>query len=57
MVEYMNSLPPDAFPNMLQLGNFFSAETASERFEFALDMFLGGLAHVAGRGGQDRSWR
>lgn len=57
MVEYMNSLPPDAFPNMLQLGNLFSAETASERFEFALDMFLGGLAHVAGRGGQDGSPR
>jgi AcrR family transcriptional regulator len=46
MVEYMSSLPPHAFPNMLGLGDFFSAETADERFEFALDMFLGGLIHL-----------
>jgi AcrR family transcriptional regulator len=44
MTEYMNSLPPQAFPNMLQLGAFFNEETASDRFEFALDMFLSGLA-------------
>jgi len=46
MVEYMGSLPAEVFPNMLRLGNLFSAETADERFEFALDMFLGGLAHL-----------
>ncbi len=43
MVEYMNSLPPDAFANMLRIGELFSAETAAERFEFGLDMLLGGL--------------
>jgi AcrR family transcriptional regulator len=46
MVEYMGSLPPHAFPNMLQLDGLFSAETASERFEFAVDMFLNGLTHL-----------
>lgn len=48
MTEYMQSLPPTAFPNMLQMGELFNAETAAERFEFALDMFLGGLKTLAG---------
>jgi AcrR family transcriptional regulator len=47
MWEYMNSLPPGTFPNLLRVGEFFNAETASERFQFALDMFLGGLANLA----------
>jgi AcrR family transcriptional regulator len=48
MVEYMRSLPPETFPNMLAAGELFSAETARERFEFALDMMLGGLARLVG---------
>jgi AcrR family transcriptional regulator len=47
MWEYMNSLPPSTFPNLLRVGEFFNAETASERFQFALDIFLGGLANLA----------
>lgn len=43
MGEYLNSLPPDAFANMLATGHLFTAETAAERFEFGLDMLLGGL--------------
>lgn len=43
MGEYMSSLPPDAFANMLATGHLFTAETAAERFEFGLDMLLGGL--------------
>lgn len=44
MVDYMSSLPGDAFANMLGAGGLFTAETADERFEFGLDMLLGGLA-------------
>jgi AcrR family transcriptional regulator len=47
MRQYMASLPPDTFANMLQLGNAFSAETAEERFEFALDILLRGLETLA----------
>ncbi|MEU5265813.1 TetR/AcrR family transcriptional regulator [Amycolatopsis sp. NPDC021455] len=43
MVDYMRSLPAEAFPNMLRIGEFFSAETAAERLDFALDTFLAGL--------------
>ena len=46
MVEYMSSLPAEAFANMLQTGELFTAETAAERFEFGLDMLLGGLTAV-----------
>jgi AcrR family transcriptional regulator len=44
ITEYMAALPPDVFPNMLAIGPLFSADTAVERFEFALDAFVGGLA-------------
>jgi len=44
MAEYMASLPPASFPNLLEVGPLFSAETAKERFEFALDAFITGLA-------------
>ncbi|RZQ60382.1 TetR/AcrR family transcriptional regulator [Amycolatopsis suaedae] len=43
--EYMRSLPPEVFPNMLAVGRYFSGQTAAERFEFTLDVFLSGLAH------------
>jgi AcrR family transcriptional regulator len=49
MAAYMRSLPAEVFPNMLGIGEFFNAETAAERFEFALDMFLGGLQAIASR--------
>ncbi|TQM80199.1 TetR family transcriptional regulator [Saccharothrix saharensis] len=44
MGEYLSSLPPDAFANTLAAGPLFTAETAAERFEFGLDLLLGGLA-------------
>lgn len=43
IAEYMAALPPDAFPNMLEVGPLFSEETAWERFEFAVDAFIAGL--------------
>jgi AcrR family transcriptional regulator len=43
MTEYMNSLPSGTFPNLLAIGSLFSAETARERLEFAIDMFIAGL--------------
>ncbi|MFE9745723.1 TetR/AcrR family transcriptional regulator [Saccharothrix saharensis] len=44
MGDYLTALPPDTFANMLAVGPLFTAETAAERFEFGLDMLLGGLA-------------
>jgi AcrR family transcriptional regulator len=49
MTAYMRSLPAEAFPNMLRIGEFFSAETAAERLEFALETFLAGLRVIAAR--------
>ncbi|MGW3998384.1 TetR/AcrR family transcriptional regulator [Amycolatopsis sp. NPDC004772] len=47
MVAYMRSLPAESFPNLLQAGEFFSAETAKERLEFALEAYLAGLKVLA----------
>ncbi|WP_414944920.1 TetR/AcrR family transcriptional regulator [Amycolatopsis sp. cmx-11-32] len=47
MLEYMTSFPPATFPNLLGSGEYFNAETAQERFEFAIDLFLVGLTRVA----------
>ncbi len=49
MVAYMRSLPPESFPNMLRIGEFFSAETAAERLDFALDTYLAGLEVLAAK--------
>ncbi|WIX84326.1 TetR/AcrR family transcriptional regulator [Amycolatopsis sp. DG1A-15b] len=49
MVAYMRSLPAESFPNMLHIGEFFSAETAAERLEFALDTHLAGLKVLAAK--------
>lgn len=46
MVDYMTSFPAGTFPNLLRSGEFFTAETAEERFGFAVDMFLAGLAQL-----------
>jgi AcrR family transcriptional regulator len=43
MSEYMQSLPPGTFPNLMTVGPLFSGETAHERFEFAIDTFIAGL--------------
>jgi AcrR family transcriptional regulator len=47
MQAYMRSLPVEMFPNLLRAGEFFNAETAAERLDFALDVFLAGLQVVA----------
>lgn len=44
MHQYMTSLPPGTFANLLQLRDAFTADTAEERFEFGLDTMLRGLA-------------
>ncbi|WP_020660938.1 TetR/AcrR family transcriptional regulator [Amycolatopsis benzoatilytica] len=44
MEDYLRSLPPSAFPNLLQAGQFFNGETSQARLEFALDAFVAGLA-------------
>ncbi|HWD05979.1 MAG TPA: TetR/AcrR family transcriptional regulator [Amycolatopsis sp.] len=44
VADYMGSLPEGAFPNLLHAGEFFGENTSEERFEFALAMFVGGLA-------------
>jgi AcrR family transcriptional regulator len=42
---YMASRP-DQFPNLLSVGRILSEATTEQRFEFALDVFLGGLVAV-----------
>jgi AcrR family transcriptional regulator len=49
MQAYMRSLPAESFPNMLRIGEFFSAETAAERLEFALEAYLAGLKVIAAK--------
>lgn len=44
MADYMRSLPASAFPNLLQAGEFFNADTSQARLEFALEAFVAGLA-------------
>ncbi|WP_245617558.1 TetR/AcrR family transcriptional regulator [Amycolatopsis taiwanensis] len=43
MLEYLRSLPPGTFDNLLEARGMFSGDNASERFVFALDAFLSGL--------------
>ena len=43
MREYLNSLPPKTFPNLLEANRLFTADTAAERLIFALNAFLAGL--------------
>lgn len=43
MTEYMQSLPVGAFPNLLQIGQFFNAGTSRDWLEFALEAFVAGL--------------
>jgi AcrR family transcriptional regulator len=49
MLDYMNSLPESSFPNMLRITDVFDAESARERFELALEMFVAGLIHLAAK--------
>ncbi|TCO50835.1 TetR/AcrR family transcriptional regulator [Actinocrispum wychmicini] len=51
MVDYMKSLPPGTFPNLLAIGPLFSGDTARDRLEFAIDTFIAGLVGGADGGG------
>lgn len=47
LMAYLDSLPPDSFPRTIQMHGLFSEETATERFEFGLDILISGLAGKA----------
>jgi AcrR family transcriptional regulator len=44
MAEYMGSLPPDRFPNTVAVIPALMSGTADERFDFALELLIRGLA-------------
>ncbi len=48
MRDYMTSLPPARFPNIVALAGELMAGDADERFEFGLDLLIRGLAAQAG---------
>lgn len=45
--RYFASLPPDQFPNIVELASALTAGTTEERFEFGLDVLIGGIEHLA----------
>ncbi|MBA3339675.1 MAG: TetR/AcrR family transcriptional regulator [Geodermatophilaceae bacterium] len=45
---YFASLPGDRFPNILSMAGAMSAGDREERFEFGLDILIGGLAAYGG---------
>lgn len=47
ITAYMRAQPDHAFVNLLATNKYLNAETAAERFEFGLNMLLGGLANAA----------
>lgn len=49
MRDYLASLPPASFPNLTTLADDIVAGGRDERFEFGLDMIVGGLAAHARR--------
>jgi AcrR family transcriptional regulator len=42
--DYIASLPPERFPNMVSLADQFALSDADERFEMLIDIFIDGLA-------------
>jgi AcrR family transcriptional regulator len=49
MRSYLASLPPDRFPNITELADEITAGSRDERFEFGLEILIGGLAAHSGR--------
>jgi TetR/AcrR family transcriptional regulator, tetracycline repressor protein len=47
--NYLSSLPPDRFPNLVDLAEHFAITDPDERFELLLDLFVDGLAQRAAR--------
>jgi AcrR family transcriptional regulator len=48
--DYIASLPPEQFPNMIELAGEFAFSVADERFEMLIDIFVDGLARRAAAG-------
>jgi TetR/AcrR family transcriptional regulator, tetracycline repressor protein len=44
MQQWIGSLPPDQFPNILAMGSSMVEGTSDERFEWGLDVLIRGLA-------------
>lgn len=42
--DYIAALPPDRFPNLVDLADHFAVSDADQRFELLLDLFVDGLA-------------
>ena len=47
---YLATLPPDRFPNLVSLAREFADADRDERFELLIDIFVDGLARLAGAG-------
>jgi TetR/AcrR family tetracycline transcriptional repressor len=45
--DYLDSLPPDQFPNVLEVAGHFADADQDGRFELLLDLFVDGLARRA----------
>ncbi|MEV8512440.1 TetR/AcrR family transcriptional regulator [Dactylosporangium sp. NPDC051484] len=51
--DYLANLPADEFPNLVAMASSMVEGSGDERFAFAIDLMLGGLARYA-RGGDGR---
>jgi AcrR family transcriptional regulator len=45
--DYIASLPPEQFPNLVQVADHYAIKDADQRFELLLDIFVEGLAKRA----------
>jgi AcrR family transcriptional regulator len=43
VADYVSSLPPATFANLLSIGRYINAESATARFEYAIDAFIEGI--------------
>jgi hypothetical protein len=43
VADYVSSLPPATFANLLSIGQYIKADSARDRFEYAIDAFIAGL--------------
>jgi AcrR family transcriptional regulator len=44
VADYVSSLPPDTFANLSAIGRYMTEDSAKDRFEYAIDAFITGLA-------------
>jgi AcrR family transcriptional regulator len=57
MRAYLASLPADSFPNIVELADELTAGGPDERFEFGIEVLVGGLAAYAERRDEGRVTR